>query len=127
MEIFGAAIAAIDVTSRASIGIWRLCQVWKDAPEDVFQLSDDVDQAERFFCMLKAGIAEGCDSSDPHTFASAEEVIELLNQGRETAKNLHEIIDELTHERQPEKPSSNVHLRTKSNRRARGNCYGCGE
>jgi hypothetical protein len=113
MEILGATLAVVDVTSRASAGIWRLCQAWRDAPEEVFQLRDEIDRADRFFCMLKAGIAESCDSPDPCAFASVEEVVYLLQQGQRTIQDLQEIVDELFREGASQKSISQPPLDAK--------------
>jgi hypothetical protein len=57
MEIVAATVGVADVAGRVSHRVWRLCEAWKDAPRDVFQLRDDLSRAQEFYGSLREDVA----------------------------------------------------------------------
>src|SRR5262245_57221552 len=58
MEVVGAAVGVADVAGRVSHRVYKLCEAWKDAPRDVFQLRDDLARAQDFYGSLKEDVAK---------------------------------------------------------------------
>jgi len=69
MEMVGAVAGILDVTVRCTSKVWKLCQAWHDAPEDVHYLRDDLARTEHFFSETKQGIQ--------NTILGPEEFLEL--------------------------------------------------
>ena len=98
MEIVACVIGVADVTARASSKIWRLCELWKDAPQDVFHLRDELDRSSRFFEALKTGMQQqslpASSSSSPSQTVMVD-LTSLLNRGHGTVSALQALFDEL--------------------------------
>jgi len=58
MEVVAAAVGIADVTARSAHMLWRLCDAWRDAPHDLFQLRDDLSRANEFYGSLKNDVAQ---------------------------------------------------------------------
>ena len=81
------------MTARASSKIWRLCELWKDAPQDVFHLRDELDRSSRFFEALKIGMQQSLPASPSQTVMV--DLTSLLNRGHGTVSALQALFDEL--------------------------------
>ncbi|RSL44018.1 hypothetical protein CEP54_014856 [Fusarium duplospermum] len=57
MELLVAIVGVADVTARASTGLWKLCEQWRDAPKEIRLLRDDLVQANAFFAQIQKGLA----------------------------------------------------------------------
>jgi len=97
MEIVACVVGAADVTARASSKIWRLCELWKDAPQDAYHLRDELGRASRFFDAIKSGIQESFSVSPSQTVLM--DLTSLLNQGHHTVSTLQVLFDELLSDR----------------------------
>jgi len=93
MEIVAIVVGVADVTARASSKIWHLCEVWKDAPEEVCQLRDELDRAGRFFASLQNAIQQSFPASVPPS--TSADLKSLLNKGRCTIITMQVFLDEL--------------------------------
>ncbi|KAK4444137.1 ankyrin repeat-containing domain protein [Podospora aff. communis PSN243] len=88
MEMVGAVAGILDVTVRTTSKVWKLCQAWQDAPEDVHNLRDDLARTQHFLSETK----EGMQNAIP----GYEEVMEL--KGRSPRQeSLRLLIDKGTH------------------------------
>jgi len=56
MELIAATIGVIDVTTRTSSHVWKLCNNWKDAPRELHHLRDDMVRTHEFFLQVRTGI-----------------------------------------------------------------------
>ncbi|KAF5006895.1 hypothetical protein FDECE_6754 [Fusarium decemcellulare] len=98
MELLAAIIGVADVTARASTGLWKLCEQWRDAPKDVHLLRDDLVQANAFFVQIQKGIsmeqARGVDASSWPP-ACIHELKRLLHEGQTLVLGVQKMVDEL--------------------------------
>ena len=49
MDIVSAVISITEVTIRTSSKLWKLSTAWRDAPEDLHRLRDDITRTHQFF------------------------------------------------------------------------------
>ena len=63
MEVVAAVVGVADVTARSAHMLWRLCDAWRDAPHEVFQLRDDLSRANEFYASLKQDLTTYVKSS----------------------------------------------------------------
>lgn len=93
MEVVACVVGVADVTARASSKIWKLCELWKDAPQDVYLLRDELGRASRFFDALKSGIEQSFPASlSPDMLV---DFLSLLDQGHKTVSTLQLLFDDL--------------------------------
>ncbi|KAK5651530.1 hypothetical protein OQA88_11984 [Cercophora sp. LCS_1] len=97
MEAVAAIVGVADVTARASSKIWRLCELWKDAPQDVYFLRDDLDRANRFFASLRNSL-----ETLPPTMGQplSQDLEGLLGSGHRTISSLQLLLDEFLDDKQ---------------------------
>ncbi len=93
MEVVACVVGVADVTARASSKIWRLCELWKDAPQDAYHLRDELHRAGRFFDALKSGMQHFSSVSPSQTMLV--DLTSLLNQGHHTVSTFQQLFDEL--------------------------------
>jgi len=96
MELVAAAVGIADITTRASSKCWKLCDLWRDAPRDIFQLRDDLDRSARFFLSLHEGLERRSSGHNDVDRAAADgEIAALLGDGCDAVEGLQDIMDEL--------------------------------
>src|SRR5690349_2452940 len=96
MELVAAAVGIVDITTRACSKCWKLCDLWRDAPRDIFQLRDDLDRSARFFLSLHEGLRRRSGSqNDVERAAADDEIAALLVEGCDAIEGLQNIMDEL--------------------------------
>jgi len=94
--VVAAAVGIADVAARASSKAWKLCDLWRDAPRDIFLLRDDLDRSARFFVALHQGLERRSDNRKDSEWAAADdELASLLSDGCETLEGLQDIMDSL--------------------------------
>ncbi len=101
MEAIGAVVGVADVAMRASLKLWSLSGAWRDAPEDLHKLRDDLSRTQRFFAETQGGIDSmyslasrpGFQRSESH--ASWRELERLLDQGAAVLQEVEQFIDSL--------------------------------
>ncbi|RSM00939.1 hypothetical protein CDV31_011579 [Fusarium ambrosium] len=98
MELLAAIVGVADVTARASTGLWKLCEQWRDAPKDIHLLRDDLVQANAFFAQIQKGLtaeqARGGSASrwPPECIRELER---LLQDGQALVLGVEKMVDEL--------------------------------
>ncbi|RMJ04690.1 hypothetical protein CDV36_014640 [Fusarium kuroshium] len=98
MELLAAIVGVADVTARASTGLWKLCEQWRDAPKEIHLLRDDLVQANAFFAQIQKGLtaeqARGGSSSrwPPECIRELER---LLQDGQALVLGVEKMVDEL--------------------------------
>jgi hypothetical protein len=99
MELAAAAISLVDLTTRASTGIWKLCRIWKDTPRELIELRDDLITAKDFFSGVEHGITiEKSKSFNTLSDLSSKAIRELQEQligGQSIINEIQLIIDRL--------------------------------
>lgn len=93
MEAAAAVIGIADAAARASSKIWNLCEQWKDAPQDIYQLRDELDRADRFFSALKEASNQQFPAHVSENIST--DLASLLKKGYNTVYTLQLLVDEL--------------------------------
>ncbi|KAJ4328679.1 hypothetical protein N0V84_000870 [Fusarium piperis] len=98
MELLAAIVGVADVTARASTGLWKLCEQWRDTPKEIHLLRDDLVQANAFFAQIQKGLtaeqARGASASrwPPECIRELER---LLKNGQALILGVEKMVDEL--------------------------------
>ncbi|RTE76955.1 hypothetical protein BHE90_008575 [Fusarium euwallaceae] len=98
MELLAAIVGVADVTARASTGLWKLCEQWREAPKEIHLLRDDLVQANAFFAQIQKGLtaeqARGGSASrwPPECIRELER---LLQDGQALVLGVEKMVDEL--------------------------------
>ncbi|RSL88358.1 hypothetical protein CEP52_015246 [Fusarium oligoseptatum] len=98
MELLAAIVGVADVTARASTGLWKLCEQWREAPKEIHLLRDDLVQANAFFAQIQKGLtaeqARGGSASrwPPECIRELER---LLQDGQALVLGVEKMADEL--------------------------------
>lgn len=98
MELFAAIVGVADVTARASTGLWRLCEQWRDAPKEIHLLRDDLVQANSFFAQIQKGlIAEQARGASASRWPPecTRELGQFLKDGQALVLGVEKMVDEL--------------------------------
>ncbi|KAK0724120.1 ankyrin repeat-containing domain protein [Lasiosphaeris hirsuta] len=98
MEAVGAIVGIADVALRTSSKLWSLSSAWRDAPEDLHRLQDDLARTQRFFSETGEGInalyAMG-PGSQKESHASWRELERLLDDGADVLRRIEQFVDSL--------------------------------
>ncbi|KAK0657996.1 hypothetical protein B0T16DRAFT_502951 [Cercophora newfieldiana] len=100
MEMVGAVAGILDVTVRTASKVWKLCQAWQDAPEDVHRLRDDLARTEHFFDETKHGMQAAILGSDDMLELKGASLRQrnlkiLVEQGISVIESIEEVINAL--------------------------------
>ena len=90
MEVVAAALGVVDIAARSSSKLWKLCEIWKNAPRDIYELRDEVDRAIGIYKIVEANLRNG-----EKTEEVSAELLALLQSGVGIVTDLQELIDEL--------------------------------
>jgi len=102
MELAFAAVGVADVALRTSSKLWRLCEVWRDAPADIHLLRDEICRAREFFEEVARTIedsqetfrlpADGTHYPKVWAAKSTEELTLLIGRGRDVLGSMEGLI-----------------------------------
>ncbi|KAK4449877.1 ankyrin repeat-containing domain protein [Podospora aff. communis PSN243] len=96
MESAAAVIGITEATIRTASKLWKLTNAWRDAPEDVHRLRDDLSRTQQFFDEVRhsaslAKLSESWDQSSPFE----TELKLLLEGGIAILKRIETFVDGL--------------------------------
>lgn len=96
----GAAIGVADVAVRTSLKLWRVSVAWRDAPNDLHRLLEDMTRAERFFREAEEGLkarssGSSTNASPPTRPQHQLEMDKLLRYGLQVLSQIEHIVDRL--------------------------------
>jgi len=115
MELALSIAAIAHVATKVALEIRKLCDLWKDAPRDVYHLCDELETAEAFFQVLQTSFPElDCPPTSKefanhhHNAAVMEGLGRLLLRSRSTLRHLQKILDELVGGKESDTPDGSV-------------------
>ncbi|KAK0615090.1 ankyrin repeat-containing domain protein [Bombardia bombarda] len=98
MEVVTASFSIANITVRAGSKLWDLCDVWRDAPRELYALRDDLTRAQLFFGETEAGIRTMQSATQTYQRWIQQSQLEmegLLSQGAATLKHIEDVVDDL--------------------------------
>jgi len=105
MEIVVAVAGLTDIAARTGSKLWSLSGAWRDAPDDLHRLRDDMVRTQQFFGEIKEGAFALCmESLGSRSISMAEEkeppdgqteLQSLLGDGADILQRLEGIVDRL--------------------------------
>ncbi|KAK1759095.1 ankyrin repeat-containing domain protein [Echria macrotheca] len=95
METAAAIIGIARVTTTVSLQARRLCELWKDAPRDIYHLCDELETAKTFFGTLQSGIIDSPLTDDPSRAVLRQELNVLLRRANSILGSLEPILARL--------------------------------
>jgi hypothetical protein len=106
LEVVVASYSVARVATQACWNTWLLCEQWKNAPREVFQLRDELSSADEFFAGVQRGLGTEVSNHDCQwTDETAAELRHLLNQGHNALLQIQAIVDRLL-DNEPTKKNS---------------------
>jgi hypothetical protein len=97
MELVAACVGIADIAARSSSKIWRLTELWKDAPSEIHQLRDDLSYAQEFFGEVRFRATATRELAFRKPASQTQQLCGLLDQGSDILGELEVIIDGLGH------------------------------
>jgi len=94
MEVAAAAIGITEATARVSVGIWKLCDIWREAPKEVHRLRDELARAHEFLGSVREKVVQDPGTSLA-TDESSQRLTSLLGRGRDVVEGLEDLINEV--------------------------------
>lgn len=102
MEIVAASFTVASVTARAGSTVWQLCEIWQDAPRDIFDLRDDLTRAGEFFLAVQHGLQSALKQENAAGWTSSSGKLEgLLLRGQRITLEIQRILDKLCRHGEP--------------------------
>ncbi|KAK5654577.1 hypothetical protein OQA88_7206 [Cercophora sp. LCS_1] len=96
MEVLGAVLAVSNVAIATTSSVWSLCEVWRDAPDELFRLLEDLRQAQQFFSETRDGVQSmPLKRSHATKFTSLDALRSLLDEGGTVIKDIGKLIQKL--------------------------------
>lgn len=95
MEVAAAIISITEVTIRTSSKLWKLSNQWRDAPEDLHRLRDDISRTQQFFDEVRQN-AVYTSASWREDSPTQSELKKLLADGNVVIERIEMVVDKLT-------------------------------
>jgi hypothetical protein len=99
MEIAVAVAGITDIAARTGSKLWSLSNAWRDAPDDLHRLRDDLTQTHHFFGEVKEGTStssyRGFSRKDDEGVDAQTDLQRLLGEGTDILQRIEAIIDKL--------------------------------
>lgn len=96
MEFAAAVISITEVTIRTGSKLWKLSVAWRDAPEDLSRLRDDITRTEQFLDEIRQNaLYPSPESSWQDDSPSQTELKRLIGEGLRVLEAIEEVVDTL--------------------------------
>ncbi|KAK5655396.1 hypothetical protein OQA88_5666 [Cercophora sp. LCS_1] len=96
MEFAAAIISITEVTLRTGSKLWKLSVAWRDAPEDLSRLRDDITRTEQFLDEIRQNaLYPPATNSWKDDSPSETELKRLIGEGVRVLETIEEVVDHL--------------------------------
>lgn len=98
MEVLGAVVTITSATIRTTSAVWSLCDTWREAPEELHRLLEDLRRAQQFFREAQEGLKHPSYlKTYDKTTASAQidKLHQLLDDGAAVVGDIGQLVSRL--------------------------------
>ncbi|KAK3344494.1 ankyrin repeat-containing domain protein [Lasiosphaeria hispida] len=99
MEVLGTLIAVTNVTISTTSSLWSLCDAWREAPEELHRLLDDLRRSQEFLSETRIGLQSMYPEKSGHQlhpnrdFAALRGLERLLEEGSVVVRQIGDVIN----------------------------------
>ncbi len=95
LEILGAVAGLSSLAARTCSKVWDLSNSWRDAPEDLHWLRDDLTRTQSFFSEVEAGASTLFLPPTKEGHASRDAIRQLVSQGSVILQRIETFVDKV--------------------------------
>lgn len=95
MDPFSNALNIASVAVNTCLAAYKLCQVWKDAPKEIYELKDDLARSEDFFQGVKHNAMEQIQDNLNEPTKNTNGLLELLDKGEIVLVEIRRVLNNL--------------------------------
>jgi len=111
MEVFAAIVGVTDVSIRTSSKLWKLSSAWRDAPENLHRLRDDITRTHQLFAEIQQNApAETSLEVSKESPGTRTDLKQLLGQGAAVLQQIEAIVEKLSKEEKNAKAGEPLEL-----------------
>src|SRR5512140_480248 len=97
MEVAAAIIGVSEVAIRTTSKLWKLSNAWREAPEELHRLRDDLSRTQQFFDEVRHNsISATFSRSWNEESPTQAELRRLLLEGSRILEKIEDVVDKLT-------------------------------
>lgn len=99
MEVFAAIVGVTDVSIRTSSKLWKLSSAWRDAPENLHRLRDDITRTHQLFAEIQQNVpAQTRPGGSKESPSTRTDLKQLLGQGVAVLRQIEAVVEKLSKE-----------------------------
>lgn len=98
MEVLGAVVTITSATIRTTSAVWSLCETWREAPEELHRLLEDLRRAQQFFSETQEGLKQSSRlglGSKTAASAQIDNLHQLLTDGANVIRDIGNLVNRL--------------------------------